>query len=83
MEMTVSSRHIQSLISDNERLQKEQDRLSDVQTKLINESRKREQELRRQVSGECLFFVPVDRRQSRSSSSIKRNWRRWRMTRTN
>jgi len=36
-------------MSENEVLQKEQDRLIEIQTKLINESRKREQELRKQV----------------------------------
>lgn len=38
------------VISENEALQKEQDRLIEVQAKLINESRKRDQELRKQVN---------------------------------
>jgi hypothetical protein len=46
---------IDLLISENEALQKEQDRLGEVQTKLINESRKREQDLRKQV--ENSFFI--------------------------
>ncbi|CAF0743899.1 unnamed protein product [Rotaria sordida] len=52
---------IQSLISENEILQKEQDRLNEVQTKIINESRKREQDLRKQhqmelekIENDCL-----------------------------
>jgi hypothetical protein len=36
-------------MSENEALQKEQDRLTEVQTKIVNESRKREQDLRKQV----------------------------------
>jgi hypothetical protein len=43
------SKKIQLLISENQALQKEQDRLNDVQTKILNESRKREQDLRKQV----------------------------------
>ncbi|CAF5075805.1 unnamed protein product, partial [Rotaria magnacalcarata] len=39
---------IQLLISENETLQKEQDRLNEVQSKIVNESRKREQDLRKQ-----------------------------------
>jgi len=46
---------IDLLISENEALQKEQDRLGEMQTKLINESRKREQDLRKQV--ENSFFI--------------------------
>lgn len=38
------------VISENEALQKEQDRLIEVQAKLINESRKRDQEHRKQVN---------------------------------
>lgn len=37
-------------MSENQLLQKEQDRLNEVQAKLVNESRKREQDLRKQVS---------------------------------
>ena len=40
---------MQLLISENEILQKEQDRLVEAQAKLIHESRKREQDLRKQV----------------------------------
>ncbi len=43
------------LISENEASQKEQDRLTEVQAKIANEARKREQELRKQV--ELLVFV--------------------------
>ncbi|CAF2584283.1 unnamed protein product [Rotaria sp. Silwood2] len=52
---------IQLLKSENEILQKEQDRLNEVQTKIVNESRKREQDLRKQhqmelekMENECL-----------------------------
>ncbi|CAF4693068.1 unnamed protein product, partial [Rotaria sp. Silwood1] len=52
---------IQLLKSENEILQKEQDRMNEVQTKIINESRKREQDLRKQhqmelekMENECL-----------------------------
>jgi DNA repair exonuclease SbcCD ATPase subunit len=65
--MNIFSQKIQLLISENEALQKEQDRLTEVQTKIINESRKREQDLRKQVEKEiflylintffCLFFL--------------------------
>ncbi|CAF4999475.1 unnamed protein product, partial [Rotaria socialis] len=44
----IFSNKIQLLISENETLQKEQDRLNEVQTKIVNESRKREQDLRKQ-----------------------------------
>ena len=43
------SNKMQLLISENEILQKEQDRLVEAQAKLIHESRKREQDLRKQV----------------------------------
>ncbi len=36
-------------MSENEILQKEQDRLNEIQTKILNEARKREQEIRKQV----------------------------------
>ncbi len=59
---TKFSNKIQVLISENEALQKEQDSLVEIQAKLINESRKREQELRKQVNhtakfNEYLFFI--------------------------
>jgi len=46
------------LQTENEMLQKEQDRLTEVQTKILNEARKREQELRKQVTNQLieLFF---------------------------
>jgi hypothetical protein len=47
--MNIFSKKIQLLMSENEALQKEQDRLTEVQTKIVNESRKREQDLRKQV----------------------------------
>ena len=36
-------------MSENEASQKEQDRLNEIQTKIVNEARKREQDLRKQV----------------------------------
>ncbi len=48
-EINIFSKKIQLLMSENEALQKEQDRLTEVQTKIVNESRKREQDLRKQV----------------------------------
>ena len=45
----IFSDKIQLLKNENEAYQREQDRLNELQTKLINESRKREQELHRQV----------------------------------
>jgi flagellar motility protein MotE (MotC chaperone) len=44
-----SSKRVQLLMSENEILQKEQDRLNEIQTKILNEARKREQEIRKQV----------------------------------
>ena len=40
---------MQLIISENEILQKEQDRLVESQTKIVQESRKRENELKKQV----------------------------------
>ena len=57
-------------------LQKEQDRLNDVQTKLVNESRKREQDLRKQVH--CHLSV-LDHILFSSLHSIKPNWREWKV----
>jgi hypothetical protein len=48
--LNLFSNKIQLLISENEAAQKEQDRLTEVQNKIINESRKREQDLRKQVN---------------------------------
>ncbi len=55
--MNIFSQKIQLLISENEALQKEQDRLTEVQTKIINESRKREQDLRKQVEKEIFLYL--------------------------
>jgi hypothetical protein len=55
--MNIFSQKIQLLISENEALQKEQDRLTEIQTKIINESRKREQDLRKQVEKESFLYL--------------------------
>ena len=55
--MNIFSNKIQLLISENETLQKEQDRLNEVQTKIVNESRKREQDLRKQVKQIRLIII--------------------------
>ena len=47
------------IISENEALQKEQDRLIEIQTKLINESRKRDQDLRKQVNISFFLFLEL------------------------
>ena len=44
---------IQSLTTDNVLMQQEQERLTDLQAKLINESKKREQDIKKQV---CLRY---------------------------
>ena len=44
---------IQLLKSENEVFQREQDRLTEIQAKTLSEARKREQELRRQVTLIC------------------------------
>lgn len=47
---------MQLIISENEILQKEQDRLIENQAKLTHESRKREQDLRKQVENKVSSF---------------------------
>jgi hypothetical protein len=57
--LNLFSNKIQLLISENEAAQKEQDRLTEVQNKIINESRKREQDLRKQVEKNLSFSLVI------------------------
>ncbi len=45
------------LLSENETLQKEKNHLIENQAKLISDSRKREQDLRKQVRNKIIFFI--------------------------
>ncbi len=73
--MNVFSNKIQLLISENEASQKEQDRLTEVQAKIVNEARKREQELRKQVKMNLSLFISLNF----IFNSIKSNLRIWKM----
>jgi len=72
--MNIFSKRIQLLTAENEVLQKEQDRLIEVQTKILNESRKRDQELQKQVQ-KILFISSY----MFSFYSIKSNLIKWKM----
>jgi hypothetical protein len=72
--MNIFSKRIQLLTAENEVLQKEQDRLIEVQTKILNESRKRDQELQKQVQ-KILFIYSY----MFSFYSIKSNLIKWKM----
>jgi hypothetical protein len=73
--LNVFSNKIQLLISENEASQKEQDRLTEVQAKIVNEARKREQELRKQVKMNLSLFISLNF----IFNSIKSNLRIWKM----
>ena len=51
------SEKIKSLISENAAFEKEQTRLIEIQAKLIIDSKKREQELRKQVTISCRIQI--------------------------